>query len=332
MNEYDKILKKHYNRAALKGLTKSLLSGLTFGFGAASVLSVFFYFLRTDVVWVSAVIGVIVAVAVTVILYFAKNRPTAKSVAAEVDKAGLKERIITMTEYENDNSFMAEMQRKDAAREIEKMKNFRIKIKVSAISVIICLASFLSSVTTTTVAALSFTGKVPAPDDIITPTNPEKEYVEINYSDGDGGRIEGDLMQIVEKGGNCTEVMAVADDGYVFDVWSDGVGTPLREDTEVLFSRTIYAYFTKIEENNRADDKSDEADGNIDLDKKPGDMPPAGGAAGKYEEYNQVIDGQTYYRDVYREYYDEAMKILDEGGVVPEYIRVIIQKYYNVIL
>ena len=60
-------------------------------------------------------------------------------------------------------------------------------------------------------------------------------------------------------------------------------------------------------------------------------MPEGGGAGGKYKEYNQVIDGETYYRDVYQEYYEQAMQILSEGGVVPEYIRIIIQNYFDAI-
>ena len=332
MNEYDKILKKHYRRAALEGLLRSALTGLASGFGTAAALSVLFYFLRADIIWVSVVAGLVTAAIVTSVLYFAKNRPTVKSVASKVDKAGLKERMITMTEYENDHSFMAEIQRKDAAAELEKMKNLRLKIKVSIASCVVCAVAFSLSVTTTTITALSFTGKVPSPDEIVTPATPETEYVEITYVDGDGGKIEGDLFQIIEKGGDCTAVMAVADDGYVFDIWSDGVTEPLREDVNVLSSQTIYASFVKIKENTSNVEKSDEIADNIDSDKKPSDMPPAGGAAGKYEEFNQVIDGKTYYRDVYREYYDEAMKILDEGGVVPEYIRKIIQEYYNVIL
>ena len=332
MSEYDKILKKHYNRAALEGLLKSALTGLASGFGAAAVLSLLFYFLRVDLIWVCAVAGVAVAAIVTVIAYFVKNKPTLKSVAAKVDRAGLKERMITMTEYANDNSFMAEMQRKDAAKELEKMKNLRLKIKVSLASVLVCAVAFSLSVTTTAITALSFSGKVPTPDEILTPDTPQTEYVEITYADGDGGRIEGELFQIVEKGGNCTSVMAIADDGFVFDIWSDGVTEPLREDENVLSSQTIYASFIKIKENDSKAEKSDEIADNIDSDKKPTDMPSAGGAAGKYEEFNQVIDGKTYYRDVYRDYYDEAMRILDEGGVVPEYIRKIIQKYYDVIL
>lgn len=332
MSEYDKILKKHYNRTALEGLLKSALTGLASGSGAAAVLSLLFYFLRVDLIWVCVVAGVAVAAIVTVIAYFVKNKPTLKSVAAKVDRAGLKERMITMTEYENDNSFMAEMQRKDAAKELEKMKNLRLKIKVSLASVLVCAVAFSLSVTTTAITALSFSGKVPAPDEILTPDTPQTEYVEITYADGDGGRIEGELFQIVEKGGNCTAVMAIADDGFVFDIWSDGVTEPLREDENVLSSQTIYASFIKIKENDSNAEKSDEIADNIDSDKKPTDMPSAGGAAGKYEEFNQVIDGKTYYRDVYRDYYDEAMRILDEGGVVPEYIRKIIQKYYDVIL
>lgn len=62
------------------------------------------------------------------------------------------------------------------------------------------------------------------------------------------------------------------------------------------------------------------------------EMPGNLGVAGKYEDHNQVIDGNTYYRDVYEKYYEDALAILESGGVVPEELRQIIEAYFGVIL
>ena len=125
-------------------------------------------------------------------------------------------------------------------------------------------------------------------------------------------------------------MVAVADDGYVFDIWSDGVTTPERTDKNVTQSMTVYALFIEIDEN-AAESEEMEDDLEMDMDFDSDVQMPVSGAGGKYEEHNQIIDGETYYRDVYEEYYEQAMQILSEGGVVPDYSRVIIQKSFEAI-
>ncbi len=73
------------------------------------------------------------------------------------------------------------------------------------------------------------------------------EYVYINYSASNGGVIYGELSQTVEVGGNCTQVYAVASEGYRFTGWSDGVESAQRVDRNVRESRDVSACFEKIE-------------------------------------------------------------------------------------
>lgn len=56
----------------------------------------------------------------------------------------------------------------------------------------------------------------------------------------------GELVQTVKVGEDCTQVYAVADAGYRFTGWSDGVGTSQRIDMEVEGSRIITAQFEQI--------------------------------------------------------------------------------------
>ena len=54
-----------------------------------------------------------------------------------------------------------------------------------------------------------------------------------NYSAGTGGSISGFASQVVDTfGDTATDVTAVANPGYVFNGWSDGVLTATRNDTE----------------------------------------------------------------------------------------------------
>ena len=71
------------------------------------------------------------------------------------------------------------------------------------------------------------------------------EKVTVTYLAGEGGRIEGETEQIIDKGGSTTQVTAVAKEGYTFSRWSDGVTTAQRTDTNVTASKTVTAQFTK---------------------------------------------------------------------------------------
>ena len=56
------------------------------------------------------------------------------------------------------------------------------------------------------------------------------ETVTLKYQVVDGGYIDGDATQTLEKGQNGTQVTAIAYDGYRFVAWSDGLTEPTRCD------------------------------------------------------------------------------------------------------
>ncbi|HBF14796.1 MAG TPA: hypothetical protein DDW30_03770 [Clostridiales bacterium] len=89
-------------------------------------------------------------------------------------------------------------------------------------------------------------------------------------------------------------------------------------------------------------DGGDGGEGNSDGDKGDGSGSGNGGqegggkgngrgegSGGGWSEGNQVIDGKTDYRDVYDNYYDEAMEIIRNGGELPDYLKEFIEKYYG---
>lgn len=331
MNEYNEILKNYRKSLAKEGFIKSLIWGCMIGFSAMTVLAVLLYCIGTPMVWLAPVIGTALVIAGTAVLYFAKFRPTLKQVAERTDMLGLKERVITMVETMGDTSYMAVRQREDTVVQLRKFSNRKLKLEIMIVPLIIACLLALLGVAGTAVAAMSVNGTVPGIDELLPDSSEETSLVEVMYMEEDGGHIEGAPVQIVSKGGDCTEVVAVADEGYVFDIWSDGVTTPERTDKNVVQSMTVFALFVELDDDaagGEMEDSMDMGSGSIDAD---GQMPEGGGAGGKYEEYNQVIDGETYYRDVYQEYYEQAMRILSEGGVVPEYIRIIIQNYFDAI-
>jgi len=68
----------------------------------------------------------------------------------------------------------------------------------------------------------------------------------LTYTAGANGTISGSSPQTVVSGGNGTAVTAVANTGYQFAGWSDGVLTASRTDTNVVSNITVTASFSLI--------------------------------------------------------------------------------------
>lgn len=73
------------------------------------------------------------------------------------------------------------------------------------------------------------------------------EYVvptySLYYSAGIGGKLTGELSQTLKMGMNGSAVTAIADDGYEFVEWSDGVKTATRQDVNVQGNISVTAQF-----------------------------------------------------------------------------------------
>lgn len=66
------------------------------------------------------------------------------------------------------------------------------------------------------------------------------------YTAGTGGSISGDADQVVINHGNGTEVIAVPNEGYTFEKWSDDVLTAARTDLDIEDDLSVSASFTLI--------------------------------------------------------------------------------------
>ncbi len=75
---------------------------------------------------------------------------------------------------------------------------------------------------------------------------PEVSYT-LSYSVSGGGRIEGETLQSIAKYADGTVVSAIADDGYKFAGWSDGVKTWQRQDKVVTSNKSVTAEFAPLE-------------------------------------------------------------------------------------
>jgi hypothetical protein len=128
---------------------------------------------------------------------------------------------------------------------------------------------------------------------IFTPNTFTEELVFENIG---GGIILGDSIQRIVIGGNTQPVIAQADPGYGFLGWSDQLISYERSEVGVVYDLTIYAMFMKVEEDG----------GN-------GDGGSGGGSGGepledeREKSGNQVIDGKTYYGDLFEASFEQMV-------------------------
>ena len=73
----------------------------------------------------------------------------------------------------------------------------------------------------------------------------QPKYYTLVYENGENGTISGELNQSVLSGESGKKVKAVANKGYVFVGWSDGVMTATRTDKNVYSDITVHPVFVK---------------------------------------------------------------------------------------
>jgi hypothetical protein len=336
---------KYYSRLRSECLLKSFLCGLIVGAALAFIAAfVTWFFPHFNGLWLSIGILVLCSAAATPLFYYTIFKPTVMANARRLDRLGLDERLITMVEYENDESYIAKCQREDAARQLNKIDVKAIKFDIpKKIILTVSIVAFLG-LGMTTVTGLSELGILPSGDeviDIILPP-PDPIWYEVNYEVMEGGEIVGDPFQIVEKGQATEQVIAVPEDGWIFDGWEDGMGNPVRFDVDVQQNMTIVAIFLPLSDGMEMPGEGPGKPGNMP-GKQPGQDGPAEGeepnpdpsnsGGGKYEEQNQIIDGKTYYKDpgVYDMYYDAAMEQLAQSPDLTPEQKAIIESYFEII-
>lgn len=321
-SQTDELLKTYRARIAKEGWLKSLLCGLSVGFGLDILCSVVFLFFGIKLFWVGILAFAIGTAATTPLFYYGKFKKSTRQVAARVDTLGLEERILTMAQFENDDSYMARRQREDAVSALKKVNNSLIKFAVSVPMIAICATACVLGVGATTATAVAEKGILASIEE--KKEEAETQVFEVIYGVKNevGGRVEGELVQKVKDGEVTTLVEAVADDDYVFVGWSDGCEDPIRSDKVNGEGFAVYALFEEIGEGDEdSDQEGKEADGNgkgepTGQEGKPGEdgRPGEGdgngdgegegegngeGAGGSSKSSNQVIDGSTFYGDMY---------------------------------
>ena len=324
-----KHFEKHYAKLNLEAVIYSAIWGIIIGAicGFIAALITWFTGLKPVMLCILVSLGAFLLIgAITgTIIYFVKYRPTAKSSAKRLDNLGMRERMITMLELEGDDSVMARMQREDAKAHLSKIPTSRIKIVLTT-TMIVLLSVFVTLCSgMTTVSALSAAGIIQSGSEVLDNTIEEIEpeiYFSVTYEAEDGGYIDGEAEQLVIAGGNAEAVTAVAEEGYVFVEWEDGLTRPGRQDNKISGDVVFVAIFEPISEEGEESEDGEEQPNDTPQESedaqqsKPNDDPldSSGSPGGKYEEVNQIIDGNKYYREYLAFYQDLMRERLESDG------------------
>ena len=320
--EPKELLQKYRARLVREGWIQSILCGLIVGFVLNIICSVAFMIFGIKYFWISILLFVVAAAAAAPLFYFKKFNPTKKQVAARVDALGLEERILTMTQLEGDDSYIAQRQREDAKEALKSLNGALVKIAVSIPLIVAMAVTCLLGIGATTASALMYHngGVLGAIEENNANKASENEtFFEVRYDVvlidmstynvefDEGGMIDGDFFQVVANGASADPVMAIAEDGYVFAGWNDGYEEPYRQDMDIRENMVFVAMFVEMQ------------DGDGDGE----------GASGSTVPGNQVIDGNTYYGNEYGNSYSDAKDAMNSDSNLSDGDKGIIGDYFN---
>ena len=230
---FKQMLKKHYLRMVLEGAIKSALWGLAIGFGANFLTALASWIFSFGGIWLAIGVGAGTWLVSGVLLYFFKFKPSIDETAQRMDRLGLEERMITMLELKDDDSYIANIQRENALESIKRVTERKIKLRISRAVICFVVAAAVLGSSMTTVKGLSDSGEIPSFEEIVE-DDPYANHIAVTYEADEGGYIEGETNQLVEPGGSTTPVVVVADEanGWIFVGWDDGYSNMERYETK----------------------------------------------------------------------------------------------------
>ena len=327
-----KTLKAYYDQLSKEAWIKSGLCGVFAGFATAGILSLIFWFTAAQYYWISIIAGVLITAGVTCACYYMAFKPTPRKIARRVDDLGLEERLLTMTQFENDDSYMARRQREDTLIALSRVSVRLLTLAIPVVMIVCAAVGAVFGIGMTTVSGLAANNIIKDGNSFVDDMTkePPKEFT-VEYFAGEGGEIDGDIAQVVLEGESSVGVLAVGletpEGEYVFVGWSDGLKDAYRVDENVTEDISVTALFQLIEypedegagdEGGPNDKPGQEQSGTPPPNAKPGepsDEPPKPSdqeqSVARDESQNQIVNGETYYGDRFETSYKDVM---DEVG------------------
>lgn len=369
LNNFKKKLKK-------ENIIKSLLCSLLVSALIFIFFQLFVWFFHLNIL--ISVIPSIISFGISFpLFYYKKFKYSEIQLAKRIDDLGLEERVITMTELEGNDSFIAKKQKEDTIKALKEVNpdNFKIRYRkpsifsglFTALAVLILSMSFAFPNIRETIIAhgepkytievsaeglgfvidyskyenqslINAVSKKQEQDQIDKINNKEivelKQFptafsnrISVNYRcfediDAtmvlDGANFEDISYRI--KSDETHILMALPYKGYVFIGWSDGCASPFREIDN--YSADLIALFDEVSSvgEDLPDKQKEPGDKDGSADSESDGVGPEGNGTGKTNNddswgdgakgspANQVINGETYYGDIFNQSYQEAVE------------------------
>lgn len=311
------------------------------------------------------------------VLYFKKFKYTEIQLAKRIDDLGLEERVLTMIELKDNNSFIAKKQKEDTLNVLKtveandlkgkyKKQSFLSIFSTALASLVIALSLMFPNIKEIIIAygepkytievsaeglgfvidyskyenqsLINAVSKKQEQDQIDKINNKEivelKQFptafsnrISVNYRcfediDAtmvlDGANFEDISYRI--KSDETHILMALPYKGYVFIGWSDGCVSPFREIDN--YSTDLIALFDEVSSvgEDLPDKQKEPGDKDGSADSESDGIGPEGNGTGKTNNdnnwgdgakgspANQVINGETYYGDIFNQSYQEAVE------------------------
>ncbi len=347
--------KKNFNelyKSYLKSaISKSLMFASIISCTVLCIISFTFWMCDFKKFWIALIVFAVLEI-VAFFIAFLKLKPTDKKMSKKLDELGLQERVITMHQYQNDDSLIAQIQRKNAIEHIKTVNKKLVKLVTPVVVIVLLCITCLLGTTTTALAALSSNDIIKSGHEAINSEKAPSEF-EITYDVIGEGFIEGELFQLVEKEKDALPVLAVAEDGWMFEGWSielpDGTqlkfveGDPYLTERYVTQDMVIYAVFIEVEEGEAGEDGENDKEGQPNDNHKPSKPqdgqknPPkvdvgGDGKGGQYDPNNFVYDGKTYYGgETFDTAYDDAMNEMQNDGEISDSEKDTVSDYFTAI-
>lgn len=247
---------RYEERVVKEAKLKSFLWGLTIGCLVLFLTTFFSWmFAFKEGLWLGLGLFVVFTLIATFALYFLKFRPSAKAVAKRIDELGLEERVLTMNELKDDDSYIAQLQRQDTERVLKNTDHRLVKIVIATSLIVVLSLGGVFALSFTTTNALYYAGVIPSGLKVIENMKTPNYYT-LSYTvgEGEGSILYADIVdedvdaevQTVREGESGRAVWAEGKPNWFFIQWSDGSTDPYRCDVDVKSNIEVTAVFAQM--------------------------------------------------------------------------------------
>ena len=159
-------------RIILNSTINSIIYGLIGAFVFSTIITIILFLFNTKNIGITLLIFIFSLIVFSLICYFWRFRVTKKAMAKQIDSLGLDERVITMLEYQNDDSIFARLQREDAYKKLSEISVKQIKINIKKVTLVVLGITLVMFAASFTLPNPQIIEELPP---VVTPEEPSKE-------------------------------------------------------------------------------------------------------------------------------------------------------------